>query len=77
MLDTGLTSIQAPFMRSRHGFTMAVAEQPAHLTTICQTRDIFQMVLGYLFGEWETLSNLGRSCQLLFDTIGTTVVSFT
>ena len=64
-------------MPSRHGFTMPVAEQPAPVTKLCQTLDIFEMVLDYVFGDWESLSNLGRSCQLLFNTIGATAVSST
>ena len=74
LLPMALTHRQAPFMRSRHGFTLPVAEQPMQLTSFCKTLDVFQIVLNHLISEWETLSNLGRSCQLLFSTIGTTMM---
>ena len=53
---------------------MPVSEQPVQLTSICKTLDVFQLVLNHLIREWETLSNLGRSCQMLFDTIGATMM---
>ncbi len=62
-------------MPSRHAFQLPKAEQPSWLTKMCKILEIFQMILENIFDSWETVSNLGRTCQLLFDTIDATVVS--
>ncbi|RYO76583.1 hypothetical protein DL766_009709 [Monosporascus sp. MC13-8B] len=63
----------APFVKSNTGFSQYVAKQPTALTTVFSTPEVLKEILKHVSTEWESLSNLGRTCQMVFCAIGGTM----
>ncbi|KAK7757934.1 hypothetical protein SLS62_000312 [Diatrype stigma] len=63
----------APFTQSRFGFSKTQAKQSTALGAVAKTPEIFNMIVSHLIGSWEDMSNLSRTCQLLFKGIGIAV----
>ncbi|RYP66237.1 hypothetical protein DL769_006081 [Monosporascus sp. CRB-8-3] len=60
----------APFVKSETGFSRGVARQPTALTAVFSTPEVLKEILKHVSTEWESLSNLGRTCQMVFSAIG-------
>ncbi|RYP41870.1 hypothetical protein DL767_000699 [Monosporascus sp. MG133] len=60
----------APFVKSETGFSRVVAKQPTALTAVFSTPEVLKEILKHVSTEWESLSNLGRTCQTVFCAIG-------
>ncbi|RYP92113.1 hypothetical protein DL770_001774 [Monosporascus sp. CRB-9-2] len=60
----------APFVKSEAGFSRVVAKQPTALTGVFSTPEVLKEILKHVSTEWESLSNLGRTCQTAFCAIG-------
>ncbi|RYP12538.1 hypothetical protein DL765_007274 [Monosporascus sp. GIB2] len=60
----------APFVKSKTGFSQHVAKQPTAFTTVFSTPEVLKEILKHVSTEWESLSNFGRTCQMVFCAIG-------
>ncbi|RYP65978.1 hypothetical protein DL771_008025 [Monosporascus sp. 5C6A] len=55
---------------SETGFSRVVAKQPKALTTVFSMPEVLKEILKHVSTEWESLSNLGRTCKMVFYAIG-------
>ncbi|RYO95560.1 hypothetical protein DL764_007657 [Monosporascus ibericus] len=60
----------APFVKSETGFSRVVAKQPMAFTAVFTMPEVLKEILKHVSTEWESMSNLGRTCQTVFCAIG-------